>query len=91
MEEAVECDGGDPGLVTSRDRLHRRDVHEGREAHVRPGGQDPRSIAPLQFQLGAIGAALCENGLEKAAAIDAGFYLLISLCAPIDQPRVGNG
>jgi hypothetical protein len=24
-----------------RDCLHRRGVHEGREAHVRPGGQDP--------------------------------------------------
>ena len=35
MEEAVECDGGDPGLVARRDRLHRRDVYEGREAHVR--------------------------------------------------------
>ena len=52
MEEAVECDGGRPGLVAPRDRLHRGDVHEGREAHVRPGGQHPRPIAPLQFQLG---------------------------------------
>ena len=52
MEEAVECDGGGPGLVAQRDRLHRGDVQEGREAHVRPGGQHPRPIAPLQFQPG---------------------------------------
>ena len=41
MEEAVECDGGGPGLVAQRDRLHRGDVHEGREAHVRPGAKIP--------------------------------------------------
>src|SRR6266496_6262178 len=52
MEEAVECDGGGPGLVAPRDCLHRGGVHGGREAHVRPGGQDPRPIAPLQFQPG---------------------------------------
>ena len=52
MEEAVECDGGDPGLVAQRDRLHRGNVHEGREAHVRRGSQSPRPSAPLQFQLG---------------------------------------
>ncbi len=43
---------GTSGLVAPRDCLHRGGVHEGREAHVRPGGQDPRPIAPLQFQLG---------------------------------------
>ena len=52
MEEAVERDGRRPGLVAQRDRLHRGDVQEGREAHVRPGGQPPGPIAPLQFQPG---------------------------------------
>ncbi len=52
MEEAVERDGGCPCLVAQRDRLHRGDVHESREAHVRPGCQSPGPIAPLQFQPG---------------------------------------
>ena len=52
MEEAFECDGGGPSVVPQRDRLHRRDVREGREAHVCPWSQPPRLIAPLQFQLG---------------------------------------
>ena len=33
---------GHSGLVAPRDCLHRGGVHEGREAHVRPGRQDPR-------------------------------------------------
>jgi hypothetical protein len=52
MEEAVKCNGGGPGLVASRDCLHRGGVQEVREAHVRPGGRDPRPIAPLQFRSG---------------------------------------
>ena len=52
MEEAVECDGWRPSLVARRDRLHRGDVHEGREAHVRPRRQHPGPIAPFQFQPG---------------------------------------
>src|SRR5467141_716848 len=50
-DRGVEVDGHS-GLVAPRECLHRGGVHEGREAHVRPGGQDPRPIAPLQFQLG---------------------------------------
>src|SRR6267154_5960885 len=50
-DRGVEVDGHS-GLVAPRDRLHRGGVHEGRETHVRPGGQDSRPIAPLQFQLG---------------------------------------
>src|SRR5688572_30090336 len=50
-DRGVEVDGHS-GLVAPRDCLHRGGIHEGREAHVRPGGQDPRPIAPLQFQLG---------------------------------------
>src|SRR5258707_3725232 len=50
-DRGVEVDGHS-GLVAPRDCLHRGVVHEGREAHVRPGGQHPRPIAPLQFQLG---------------------------------------
>jgi len=49
-DRGVEVDQS--GLVAPRDCLHRGGVHEGRKAHVRPGGQDPRPIAPLQFQLG---------------------------------------
>ena len=43
---------GHSGLVAPRDCLHRGGVHEGCEAHVHPGGQRPRPIAPPQFQLG---------------------------------------
>src|SRR5918999_1719114 len=50
-DRGVEVDGHS-GLGAPRDCLHRGGVHEGREAHVRPGGQDPRPIAPLQCQLG---------------------------------------
>jgi hypothetical protein len=51
MEEAVEC-GGSPGLVARRDRLHRGDLREGREAHVRQGRQSLGSSTPFQFQSG---------------------------------------
>ena len=50
MEEAVERDGGGSGLVARRDCLHRGDVRESRQAHVRPGGQHPGPVAPLQCQ-----------------------------------------
>src|SRR5438093_1039291 len=46
VAEAVKRDGGGPGLVAPWDRLHRGDVHEGREAHLRPGGFSPRPVAP---------------------------------------------
>src|SRR5438067_6068584 len=39
-------------VVPRRDRLHRGDVHEGREAHIRPRGQPPGPIASFQFQSG---------------------------------------
>jgi hypothetical protein len=39
-DRGVEVDGHS-GLIAPRDCLHRGDVHEGREAHVRPGSQDP--------------------------------------------------
>ena len=47
MAQAVESCGG-PGLVAPRDHLHRRDLQEGREAHVRPRGRRAGSISPLQ-------------------------------------------
>ena len=40
-EMIEEWKWGGPGLVARRDHLHRGDVHEGREAHVRQGRQLP--------------------------------------------------
>ena len=50
MEEAVEWDGGGPGLVAQRDRLHRRDVQERREDDLRQGSVAEGPFRPLQFQ-----------------------------------------
>ena len=77
--------GGHSGLIAPRDCLHRGDVHEGREAHVRPGGQDPRPIAPLQFQLGR------QHAEGDRHPIDAGSFKALVKAVAQNARRARNG
>ncbi len=72
MEEAVECDGGSPSLVASRDRLHRGDVHEGRQAHLRPGASlpDPSRL----FNSSLEGSTRRAIDIHEGEKVDAGAF-----------------
>jgi hypothetical protein len=86
MEKAVECDEGGPGMVASWDRLHRGDLYEGREAHVRTRGQHPGPIAPLQFQPGRQHAKAID--IHEGETVDAGAFKVLVKAAVAQNATV---
>jgi hypothetical protein len=85
MEEALECDGGGPGLVAQRDRLHRGDVQERGEAYLRPGASipDPSRL----FNSSLEGNARRAIDIHEGERVNAGaFKALVKAAAALNGP-----